>query len=236
MNQPTKSSYRIADIQENDRPRERMAEVGPGALSPAELLAILLRTGLPGENAVQMGQRLLNEFGGLPGLRRASLAEMCKQKGINLAKACQIMAAIELGARLPRAEADAKPVISSPADAANLIQYEMSGLVQENLWVLLLDTRNRVIKIERLYQGSLNSSSVRIGELFKAALVNNAASIILAHNHPSGDPSPSPEDVALTRAAQQSGRILDVDVLDHIVIGNNRFVSMKDKGLGFTSN
>ncbi len=110
----------------------------------------------------------------------------------------------------------------------------MVGLPQENLWVFLLDTRNRVLKIEKLYQGSLNSSSVRIGELFKAALTNNAASIILAHNHPSGDPTPSPEDVALTRAAQQAGHLLDIEVLDHIVIGQNRFVSLKDRGLGFT--
>jgi DNA repair protein RadC len=236
VSQSSTSTYRIADFEQNDRPRERLAEVGAGALSNAELLAILLRTGLPGENAVQMGQRLLKHFGGLGGLHRATFEEVCQQKGINTAKASQIKAAIELGRRLPREEADEKPVINSPADAANLIQYEMSGLLQENLWVLLLDTRNRVLKIEKLYQGSLNSSSVRIGELFKAALTNNAASIILAHNHPSGDPSPSPEDVAMTRAAQQAGRLLDVDVLDHIVIGHNRFVSLKDKGLGFTSN
>jgi DNA repair protein RadC len=234
MEQLSSGTYRIADFELNDRPRERLAEVGAGNLNNAELLAILLRTGLPGENAVQMGQRLLNYFGGLLGLHRATLEEMCKQKGINLAKASQIKAAIELGNRLPKAEAEVKPVITCPGDAAELIQYEMSGLLQENLWVLLLDTRNRVLKTEKLYQGSLNSSSVRIGELFKAALTNNAASIILAHNHPSGDPSPSPEDVALTRAAQQAGRLLDVDVLDHIVIGHNKFVSMKDQGLGFS--
>ncbi|HEX7557365.1 MAG TPA: DNA repair protein RadC [Leptolinea sp.] len=235
MSKDIQDIHRIQDFETNDRPRERLAEVGAGALSSAELLAILLRTGLPGENAVQMGHRLLKHFGGLTGLHKASFAEICNQKGINLAKASQIKAAIELGRRLPREEADEKPVINSPADAAGMIQYEMSGLLQENLWVFLLDTRNRVLKIEKLYQGSLNSSSVRIGELFKAALTNNAASIILAHNHPSGDPTPSPEDVALTRAAQQAGRLLDVEVLDHIVIGQNRFVSLKDRGLGFAA-
>ncbi|MEI8132925.1 MAG: DNA repair protein RadC [Leptolinea sp.] len=234
MSNSSSSSYRIADIELNDRPRERLAEVGAENLQIAELIAILLRTGLPGENAVQMGQRLFNHYGGLLGLHRATLEDMCKQKGISLAKASQIKAAIELGRRLPKEEADVKPAINSPADAASLIQYEMSGLLQENLWVLLLDTRNRVLKIEKLYQGSLNSSSVRIGEMFKGALTNNAASIILAHNHPSGDPSPSPEDVAMTRAAREAGRILDVEVLDHIVIGHNKFVSMKDKGLGFS--
>ncbi|NLF49917.1 MAG: DNA repair protein RadC [Leptolinea sp.] len=225
--------YRIQDYEANDRPRERLAESGAGALSNAELLAILLRTGLPGENAVQIGHRLLKFFGGLTGLHRVSFDELCNQRGVGLAKASQIKAAIELGRRLPREEADEKPVIKSPADAANLVQYDMLGLPQENLWVLLLDTRNRVLKIEKLYQGSLNSSTVRIGELFKAALTNNAASIILAHNHPSGDPTPSPEDVALTRAAREAGRLLDVEVLDHIVIGQNKFVSLKDRGLGF---
>jgi DNA repair protein RadC len=226
--------YRIQDFDSCDRPRERLAESGAGVLNNAELLAILLRTGLPGENAVQMGHRLLKQFGGLGGLYRVSFDELCNQKGINVAKASQIKAAIELGRRLPKEETDEKPVIKSPADAAILIQYDMIGLPQENLWVFLLDTRNRVLKIEKLYQGSLNSSSVRIGELFKAALTNSAASIILAHNHPSGDPTPSPEDVALTRAAQQAGRLLDVEVLDHIVIGHNKFVSLKDRGLGFS--
>ncbi len=234
MSKNTPVIYRIRDFEISDRPRERLAESGAGVLNNAELLAILLRTGLPGENAVQMGHRLLNQFGGLSGLHRVSFDELCNQKGINVAKACQIKAAIELGARLPKEDIKEKPVIKSPADAANLIQYEMVGLPQENLWVFLLDTRNRVLKIEKLYQGSLNSSSVRIGELFKAALTNNAASIILAHNHPSGDPTPSPEDVALTRAAQQAGHLLDIEVLDHIVIGQNRFVSLKDRGLGFT--
>lgn len=225
--------YRIQDFETCERPRERLAELGAGALSNAELLAILLRTGLPGENAVNMGHRLLGQFNGLVGLHRVSFDELCRQKGVNKAKACQIKAAIELGRRLPHSEVEEKTVIKGPADVAGLVQYEMIGLPQENLWVLLLDTRNRVLKIEKLYQGSLNSSSVRIGELFKAALTNNAASIILTHNHPSGDPTPSPEDVALTRAARQAGVLLDVEVLDHIVIGQNKFVSLKDRGLGF---
>jgi len=231
--QDTHNVYRIRDINSGDRPRERLAELGAGALSSAELLAILLRVGMPGENAVQQGQRLLQEFGGLSGLHRVSFDELCHQKGINTAKACQIKAAIELGRRLPREDSESRPVIKSPSDAAALVQYEMSGLPQENLWILLLDTRNRVLKIDRLYQGSLNSSSVRIGELFKSALTNAAASIILVHNHPSGDPTPSPEDVALTRAARQAGKLLDVEVLDHLVIGSKEFVSLKDRGLGF---
>jgi DNA repair protein RadC len=234
MSEATSTIHRIQDFQENDRPRERLAELGASALSTPELLAILLRTGLPGENAVQMGQRLLKQFGGITGLHKISFEELSNQKGLGSAKTSTIKAAIELGRRLPLEDAEERPVITCPKDAADLIMYEMLGLPVENLWVFLLDTRNRVLKIEKLYKGSLNSSTVRVGELFKSALTNNAASIILAHNHPSGDPTPSPEDVALTRAASQAGHLLDVEVLDHIVIGQNKYVSLKDKGLGFS--
>lgn len=226
--------YRITDLEASERPRERLAEVGAQALSTAELLAILLRTGLPGENAVQLGQRLLQTFGGLSGLRRASFQEVCSQHGVGEAKAAQIKAAIELGKRLrDDDEEDNRRVIHSPKDAADLVMYEMAGLVQENLWVILTDTRNRVIGIERLYQGSLNASTVRVGELFRAAIIRNAASILVVHNHPSGDPTPSPEDIGLTRAVVQSGRLLDIQVLDHLVIGRGRYVSLKERGLGF---
>lgn len=226
--------YRITDLEASERPRERLAEVGAQALSTAELLAILLRTGLPGENAVQLGQRLLQTFGGLSGLRRASFQEVCSQHGVGEAKAAQIKAAIELGKRLRDDDhEDDRRVIHSPKDAADLVMYEMAGLVQENLWVILTDTRNRVIGIERLYQGSLNASTVRVGELFRAAIIRNAASILVVHNHPSGDPTPSPEDIGLTRAVVQSGRLLDIQVLDHLVIGRGRYVSLKERGLGF---
>jgi len=235
MVKETASAYRITDLAVNDRPRERLAEVGPQALSNAELLAILLRVGVTGENAVQVGQRLLLKFGGLIGLHRASFQEVCQQHGVGVAKASQIKAAIELGRRMISEIPDEKPAIHSPGDAAALIQYEMSALMQEQLWVLLLDTRNRIISIEKIYSGSLNSSMVRVGELFKAAIQQNAASIIVAHNHPSGDPSPSPEDIALTKAIVQAGKLLDIEVLDHLIIGQGRFLSLKEKSLGFSS-
>ena len=233
MVKETPATYRIMDLNMDDRPRERLAEHGASSLSNAELIAILLRVGVQGENAVQLGQRLLTEFGGLKGLQQAPLQDVQKIHGIGFAKATQIKAAIELGQRLSKATPQEKPPISSPEDAASLVMYEMSALVQEELWVLLLDTRNRVISIEKIYKGSLNSSMVRVGELFKPAISRNAASIIIVHNHPSGDPSPSPEDVALTRNIIQSGKILDVEVLDHLVIGHGKYVSLKDKGLGF---
>lgn len=227
------SFYRITDLEETERPRERLAELGPQALSNAELIAILLRVGVEGENAVQVGQRLLQTFGGLHGLHKASFTEVCAQHGLGAAKAAQIKAAIELGRRMAAQAPDDRPTIHSPSDAAELVRYEMGALEQEHLRVLLLDTRNRVIGVEKVYVGSLNSSTVRVGELFRPAIQRNAAAIIVVHNHPSGDPTPSPEDVALTRSIVQSGKLLDIDVLDHLVIGHNRWISLKERGLGF---
>lgn len=226
-------TYRIIDLQEDERPRERLASLGPESLKTAELLAILLRVGIPGENAVQVGERLLNDLGGLPGIQRITFDEFCQQRGVGPAKAAQIKAAIELGRRLSQITPDTRPIIHSPADAAELVKYEMTALEQEELRVLLLDTRNHVLRIQEVYQGSLNMSMVRVGELFKHAIRQNAAAVIVVHNHPSGDPTPSPEDVALTRAIVQAGKLLDVDVLDHLVIGGGKFVSLKEKGLGF---
>lgn len=233
MTREARATYRIKDLLEDERPRERLERIGPEGLSKAELLAILLRVGMEGENSIQMGERILQELGGLRGIQRASFAEVCNIRGLGPAKAAQIKAAIELGRRLTLESPDLSGAISSPADAAELVRYEMQGLIQEQLWVILLDTRNRKIWIDKVYSGSLNSSMVRVGELFRAAIQRSAASIILVHNHPSGDPSPSPEDTSLTRAAVQAGKLMDIDVLDHLVIGHGTFVSMKEKGLGF---
>jgi DNA repair protein RadC len=229
----TPPTYRITDLEETDRPRERLAKFGAQVLSNPELLAILLRVGLQGENAVQVGQRLLKEFNGLAGLRQATFDELCAQTGIGPAKAAQIKAAIELGQRLRDQEPDDRTAIHSPAEAAGLIKYEMSALEQEELWVMLLDTRNRLLKIDHLYKGSLNSSMVRVGEVFKAAIRRNAASLLVMHNHPSGDPTPSPDDINLTRAIVSAGKLLDIDVLDHLVIAGGKHVSLKERGLGF---
>ena len=226
------ATYRITDLAVDDRPRERLAQKGSQALSTAELLAILLRVGTPGENAVELGQRLLQTFGGLRGMHKASFLEISQEKGVGLAKAAQIEAALELGNRLRLEEPDERPAIHSPADVADLVAYEMEGLPQEQLWVLVLDTRNRVLSIEKLYSGSVNASFVRIAELFRPAIQRNAAAVLLVHNHPSGDPSPSAEDVALTRAAGEAGRLLDIEVLDHLVIGQGRHFSLKEHGLG----
>jgi DNA repair protein RadC len=229
----THPAYRITDLHEAERPRERLSSLGPQALSHAELIAILLRVGVPGENAVQVGQRLLQTFGGLRGLHQAPFDELVNQHGIGEAKAAQIKAAIELGRRLAVESSEERPVINSPADAADLVKYEMSALEQEHLRVLLLDTRNHVLEIAEVYRGSVNTSQIRVGEIFKAAIRRNASALIVVHNHPSGDPTPSPDDVAVTRAVVQAGKLLDVDVLDHLIIGQGRYVSMKERGLGF---
>jgi len=230
-----KSSYRISDMQASQRPRERLEELGAGSLNDAELLAILIRVGLPGENAVQVGQRLLNKMGGLYGIHRADFSDVCQEKGIGRAKAAQIKAAIELGRRMVRDNPEEAVTIHSPQDAADLVMYDMVALEQEELRVILLDTRNRVIKIEEVYRGSLNASQVRVGELFKSAVKRSAASLIVVHNHPSGDPTPSPDDIAITRAIIQAGKLMDVEVLDHLIIGRGRFISLKERGLGFGS-
>ncbi len=226
--------YRITDMESSDRPRERLLMLGPTSLSNAELISILLRAGIEGMNVLQLAQKLLLEMGGLTGLHQAPLEALCDRRGIGPAKAAQIKAAIELGRRLSIASPEERPVIQSPEDAAAMLLYEMGALEQEHLRVLLLDTRNRVLRTVEVYRGSLNSSMIRIGEIFREAIRANAAAIIVAHNHPSGDPTPSPEDVRVTKAFVESGELLDIEVLDHLIIGKNRYVSLKSKGLGFS--
>lgn len=229
----TYARHRIKDLGRGDRPRERLEALGAQALSNAELLAVLLGTGVPGLNAVQLAQELLTRFQGLTGMHAADYAELVKTRGVGPAKASQLKAAIELGRRLAAAEPGERPTIQSPAQAAELLMYEMGALEKEHLRVLLLDTRNRLQRIVEVYRGSLNSSLIRIAEVFRDAVRSNAASIIVVHNHPSGDPSPSPEDVAVTKALIEAGKLLDIEVLDHLIIGRGRFVSIKSKGLAF---
>jgi DNA repair protein RadC len=224
---------RIADLPSQDRPRERLAAAGAAALSNGELLAILLRTGMGGKSAVHLAEQILAGNGGLTGLMRLSLDDLCTIPGIGMAKAAQLKAAVELGRRLVAASPQDRAQINSPADAANLLMLDMGFLDQEHLKVILLDTRNRVLKIVEVYKGSLDTSLVRVGELFREAIRMNAAGIILAHNHPSGDPSPSPEDLVLTRMVVEAGKLLSISVIDHLVIGQQRFVSLKERGLGF---
>ena len=227
------ASYRIRDLERSERPRERLKQLGPQSLSTAELIAILLRVGVKGENAVQVGQRLLRDFGGVQGLHRASFEQVEQQHGLGEAKAAALKAAIELGRRLSVHSPEERIAVQGPEDVAALLLYEMSPLEQEQLRVVLLNTRNHVLGVEELYRGSLNASPVRIAEVFRRAVRNNAASLILVHNHPSGDPTPSSEDIALTKAVREAGLLLDIELLDHIVIGEGRYISMKERKLAF---
>ena len=223
----------IKDLPTAERPRERLEHYGPGALSVSELLAIILRTGTRDENVIRLAQRLLMQYDGLPGLARAPFTDLTAVKGLGTAKATQLKAAFELGRRLLVAAPHERPQVKSPADAANLLLAEMGMLEQEHLRTVLLDSKNHVLKIHTVYIGSLNTAVMRVGELFREAIRLNSAALIVAHNHPSGDPTPSAEDVHVTRQIVEAGKLLNIDVLDHLVIGQQRWVSLKERGLGF---
>lgn len=223
----------IKELPETERPRERLYAYGPGLLTTAELLAIILRTGSRGENAVAMATRLLSRFGSLPALARASLEEIAAEHGFGPAKAAELKAAFELGVRLAASMDDLKPVVRCPQDAANLVVTEMSLLAEEELRTLILDTKNQVLTIHRVYRGTVNQAPMRVAEVFREAVRRNAPSIMVVHNHPSGDPTPSEEDVSATQRLRQAGDLLGIDVLDHLIVGGGKFVSLRQKNLGF---
>ena len=212
-----------------ERPAWRVVYQAEGC-SLIELLAVLIG----GSSQIEIAQALIGRFGSPRGLARATPDEVQEVLGVGPSTAARLRAALELGRRLGVMDGEDPPPIQSPDDAANLLMAQMQHLEQEHLMVLLLDTRNRLIgePIE-LYHGSLNTSLIRIGEVFRPAIRANASAILLAHNHPSGTPDPSPEDVAITRAIVEAGRLLDVECLDHLIMGRGRFVSLKSKGLGF---
>ena len=211
-----------------DQPAYRVTQ-NTASCSLVELLAAVIG----GAQQIEIAEALVARFSDLRSLSRAHVAEIASVKGIGQPTAVRIKAALALGQRLMVPEEE-RPTIHSPADAAAMVQHEMSILEQEYLKVFLLDTRNRVMDIVEVYHGSLNSAQIRIAELFKPAIQRQAAAIILCHNHPSGDPTPSPDDVAVTRAAVQAGKLLDVDLLDHLIIGSaGKWASLKEKGLGF---
>jgi len=223
----------IKDLPVEERPRERLARVGEGALSTAELLAIILRTGVGGESALAMASRLLSAYEGLPGLASASFAELRAERGVGNAKTAQLKAALELGRRMLLATPEDRLIVRSPSDVAQLLMAEMAHLEQENFQVLYLDTRNRLLGSDTVYVGTLNASHIRVAEVFRDAVKRNCAAVIVAHNHPSGDPSPSPEDVEVTRQLIAAGQLLSIELLDHLIIGQQRFVSLRERGLGF---
>ncbi len=224
------TSIMIKDVPEEDRPRERLLRYGSTHLSNQELLAILLGTGSRNESVMDLSNRVLMHFEGIHLLQNAAVQELTAIKGIGPAKAVYILAAIELGKRISSYRSNERFVVRSPEDGAEYVMEEMRILHQEHFVALYLNSKNEVIHQQTLFIGSLNSSIVHPREVFREAVRRSAASIICIHNHPSGDPTPSQEDIHVTRRLVESGKMIGIDILDHIIIGDRKFISLKEKG------
>ncbi len=223
---------RIRQMEPSDRPRERLAEHSPEYLTNPEILAIILRTGTREANALDLARSLLSRFGGFAGLAEADVTALTEVPGIDPAKATEVKSALEIGQRLLLEQVGEKPRISGATDAAAMLGPLLRNQEQESLRVMLLDSRHQVIEIAIAAVGSLNVVSARMRDLFRSAVRRNCAAVILAHNHPSGDPTPSPDDLRLTETAIEAGGLLGIKVLDHVVIGKtgDGFVSIREGG------
>ncbi len=221
-------SLRLKDQPASERPRERLVALGADALSHAELIAILLRTGLKGVNAVEIGKQLVSKFGTLQGLAQASVADLCKVKGIGRDKAVTLVAAFALARKMAGELQYESPVLDNPESVVRLLRDQNLAKPVETLQVLLLNTRRRLIRVEEISQGTLDTLLVHPREVFKCAIAANAASLVLAHNHPSGDPSPSEADIKVTRDLIRAGQLLKIEVVDHIILGRATAGRAKD--------
>ncbi|ETP68910.1 RadC family protein [Planococcus glaciei] len=220
----------IRDVHAADRPRERLVSQGAMSLSNQELIAILLRTGTKQESVLHLANRVLLYFEQIQGLKDATIEEMTSIKGIGQAKAVQLLASVELGRRLSSKQTDTKFTIRSPKDAASYLMADMTSLKQEHFVVLFLNIKNQVMHKQTIFVGSLNASIVHPREIFREAVRRSSASIVCAHNHPSGNPAPSPEDIAVTKRLMEAGSIIGIELLDHIIIGDHQFTSLNEKG------
>lgn len=219
----------IRDLPDEERPRERLAKYGADAVTNTELIAILLRTGSARESALSLANRLLSQFG-VRGIAKASVEELAQVKGIGLAKAAQLKAAFELGKRLATTGDEARRTIQSPQHAADLVMEDLRYRDREHFQIILLDTRNCLIGTPRTVAvGGLNVNRVEPREIFKEAITHSAHAVILVHNHPSGDPTPSADDRALTQRLLEAGKLMGIQVLDHVIIGDGKFASLKEK-------
>lgn len=223
-------SMMIRDVHTADRPRERLVNQGATSLSNQELIAIMLRTGTRQESVLHLANRVLHHFEQIQQLKDASIEELTSINGIGQAKAVQLLAAVELGRRLSSKQTDAKFTIRSPKDAASFLMADMTSLKQEHFVVLFLNIKNQVLHRQTIFVGSLNASIVHPREIFREAVRRSAASIVCAHNHPSGNPAPSPEDIAVTKRLMEAGSIVGIELLDHIIIGDHQFISLNEKG------
>jgi DNA repair protein RadC len=221
-------ALKIKDQPANERPRERLAASGADALSNAELIAILLRTGLKGMNAVEIGRQLLARFGSLHALARATVSDLCKVKGIGRDKAVTLVAAFALAHKMATELQEESPVLDTPENVVRLLRARNLVKDVETLQVLLLNTRRRLIRVEEITNGTLDTLLVHAREVFKSAISANASAIVLAHNHPSGDPTPSEADIKVTRDLIRAGQLLKIDVLDHVITGRKTAERTKD--------
>lgn len=235
MGAEARAIYRltIKELPPDERPREKLRLRGAGSLTNAELLAIILNTGVRGETVIDVAQRLLKEHDGLLGLVGTDFEELCRAHGLGEAKAAKLKAALELARRISVAQPEARPQVHTPEDIYAVAGSDMGALEQEQLRVLLLDTKYRVLRVVTVYQGSVNSAQVRVAEVFMHAVRLNAPALAALHNHPSGDPTPSAADVTLTAELCKAGQILGIDVLDHLIVGRGHFRSLRRMGLGF---
>jgi DNA repair protein RadC len=223
----------IREIPPAERPRERLALRGASGLTSAELIALLWGSGAAGRSAIGLAEEALARHEGLTGLARATDIELEEIPGVGRAKAAQLTAAFELGRRLLADWPAARWTVRSPRDVADRLVLQMGRLEREELRVVLLNTKNVVLRVATVYQGNVASSLVRVGELYRDAVRLNATGVILVHNHPSGDPTPSPDDLHLTAEALAAGRLLDIQLLDHLIVGHDAFVSLRDRGVSF---
>jgi len=222
---------RIKDLPENERPREKLAKYGAEVLSNAELLAILIRTGTKDQNAIDIGYKLLGQEEGIGFILDSKVEELTNIYGIGPAKAVQLKAAVELGRRLATQTYQKEVFIRCSKDAANVVMEDMRYLKKEYMKAILLNIKCGLVSIEEISIGSINSSIVHPREVFAPAIKKSCASLILVHNHPSGDPTPSLEDINITKRLVEGGKILGIEVVDHIIIGDGKYVSLKDKGI-----
>jgi DNA repair protein RadC len=221
----------IKELPRTARPRERLLALGPGALAPEELLALLLRTGLPGAGVMGLARHLLDEFKGLAGLLSARAEDLKRVKGLGPAKRAEILAVMELARRASKDPLSTAPVMDSPSAVKRYCALQMARLEHEAFSVLFLDAHQRLIDMAILFRGTLSHASVYPREIVKEALARNAAAVVLAHNHPSGVAEPSLADEMLTRTLQSALRLVDVQVLDHLVVGGDEVVSFAERGL-----
>ncbi len=221
----------IKDLPADERPRERLVRYGAEALSNAELLAIILRVGTQEYSAIGLAEHMLSRFNGLKGIATSSVEDLSRIKGLGIAKAAQIKAMAELGKRLAASVGHSRPTIRSPQDAADLVMPELRDEPQEHFKGIFLNSKNEVLKIRTITIGSLDASMIAPRELFRDAISTNSASVIIAHNHPSGDPTPSQEDITVSKRLSEAGKVVGIEVLDHLVIGEGRWVSLKERGL-----